>query len=268
MKVVECHPKNKLVEKYVSKYQLFEVDSPLIAKTIPTGTIECYIILDGNFEQFDPEEGKFKIAKKSGFFPAGNTINSFFVRDYVKCFTIKLKPITLGLPNFYRFIENWKEFPVESFLGPEGPNTIRSLDFTNTDAVSDQIDFILKTNNDLDTLNPKIEAIMQSIFLEDGINLKVSELADKNGLSVKSLERLTKQYFNMNPKKLLNIIRFGISAGELKKNEGFKFIDTLEFGYYDQSHFIRECKRITQLNPKDFLSKLNMDVHDIIIEDL
>ena len=57
-------------------------------------------------------------------------------------------------------------------------------------------------------------------------------------------------------------------AGELKKNEGFKFIDTLEFGYYDQSHFIRECKRITQLNPKDFLSKLNMDVHDIIIEDL
>ncbi len=267
MKIVEYLPKSELVEKYVYKYQLFEVEGPLLVKTVPTGSLECYVILDGNFEQFDPEQGRFETSKKSGFFPIGNSINSFFLRDYIKCFVIKIKPMVLGLPNFHRFIENWKNFPVESFLGPNGQEKIRSIDFTKTDTISDQVDVLLTNNNDFTSLAPKIEALMMSVFSENGTHLKVSELAARNNISVKSLERLTKEYFDMSPKKLLNIIRFGMSTNKLKKTEGFKLIDTLKYGYYDQSHFIRECKRITQLSPKELLSKLNLGVHDLIVDD-
>ena len=268
MKIIEYEPKEELVKKYVYKYQFFEVDGPLFVKTVPTGTLECWIVLDGNFEAFDPEDGKFKLSKESGFFPIGNTNHSYFIRDHIKCFNIKMKPITLGLTNFKGFIGNWRNLPVELFLGPNGQDKIKSLDFTKTDKISDQIDLILTNNNNLTSLDFKIEAFITSIFSENGINLKISQLADKNNLSIKSLERLTKEFFGMSPKKLLNFIRFGMSAVKLKKNEGYQFIDTLEFGYYDQSHFIRECRRITQLNPKEFLSKLNLGVHDLIVEDV
>ncbi len=268
MEAVEYQPKNSLAKKYVYSYQFFEVKGPLFVKTIPTGSLECFVVLDGNFETFDRERGVFETSNASGFFPLGNTINSYFIRDYVKVFAIKIKPIILGLPNFYRFIENWKNFPVESFLGSGGQEKIKSMDFRKTDVIADQVDQILTTNNDFASLDPKMEAFMTSIFSENGINLKISEIADKINLTIKSLERLTIKYFDMSPKKLLNLIRFGMSAVNLKKNEGFKLIDALEFGYYDQSHFIRECKRITELTPKEFLSKLNLGVHDLIVEDI
>lgn len=267
MKVVEYRSKNKLVEKYVSKYQLFEVDGPLFIKAVPSGTVECWIVLNGYFETFDPEEEIFKPSKESGFFPIGTTSYTYFIPEHTKCFNIKMKPITLGLPNFNGFIENWKNFSAESFLSKEGLEKIKLLDFTKTDKISDEVDTILM-KNDLTSLDPILERVLTYIFSVDGVNSKVSEIANKNYLSVKSLERLIKRLFGMSPKRLLNIIRFGMSADNLKKNEGYRFIDTLEFGYYDQSHFIRECKRITQLNPKEFLSKLNLDVHDLIVKDL
>ena len=96
--------------------------------------------------------------------------------------------------------------------------------------------------------------------------MRVSELAAQNHLSVKSFERLVNRVCGMTPKQLLRIIRFGKSSIHLKKSAGARLIDALEFGYYDQSHFSKECKRLTQLRPTEFLSKLQLNVADLVFE--
>lgn len=267
MQVQEYYPRNELVGKFVSKYQLFEGSGPFVVKAIPSGTSECWIALEGRFDMFNAQKQKFEYAGKSGFFPLGGNSYTYYVNHYLRCFNIKLKPAVLGLPIFSNLIQNWEDTSVKVFLGENAISTIKKLDFTKSDTVSDELDQLILGQNDLALVDPKIEQVLSAIFSPQNLDLKISELASMNNLTVKSLERLVQKVCGITPKKLQNVIRFGKSSNHLKNTEEAQFIDALAFGYYDQSHFIKECKRITKLNPTDFLSRLQLHVPDLVVED-
>ncbi|WP_462247390.1 helix-turn-helix domain-containing protein [Ekhidna sp.] len=266
MKVVEIEPKNEVLKNYVSKYQYFDVDGPLLVKAIPTGTLECFVIIGGSFEIFDPEKATFFASEHIGVFPMGSQVSAYFIPKNVKCFNIKLKAQSLSLPKFKGVISDWKSFSVESFLGAAGMEKIRTFDYSDEENFADTIDEILLENNDFNAVDTRLEAVLNSMVAESTSNMKVDQIAENNHMTIKSLERLTKKVFGMPPKKLMGILRFGESAKYLKNTEGYKFIDALQFGYYDQSHFIRECKKITKMSPKEFLSKLNLDTNDLVLD--
>lgn len=266
MHVLEHQAQHPLVNRFVVKYQLFQGRGPFLVKAIPSGTCECWIVLEGEFLILDADEKEFRPAGQDGFFPLSTTGYTYFFEENLRCFNIKLKPSVLGLPSFARFIDKWKEKPVTSFLGQDGPARIKNLDFSKAEEVTDTLDQLILAANDLNSVDYRIESLLTSLFCLENAELRVSELAAQNHLSVKSFERLVNRVCGMTPKQLLRIIRFGKSSIHLKKSAGARLIDALEFGYYDQSHFSKECKRLTQLRPTEFLSKLQLNVADLVFE--
>ena len=96
-------------------------------------------------------------------------------------------------------------------------------------------------------------------------DFSIKFLADKMHVSAKTLERLTKRYFNFTPKALWNLIRFELTTAHLRQTRSTKFIDALSFGYCDHSHFIKECRRITGLAPGEFFSAMQLPTNDLAI---
>lgn len=268
MYVREYHSQNPLIRRFVAQYQLFQCRGPFLVKAIPSGTCECWVVLEGEFMMLDADEKAFRPAGLAGFFPLSSSGFTYFFEEDLRCFNIKLKPSVLGLPAFTKFIDNWKEIPVSNFLGQDGPSRIKNLDFSNAEEVTDTLDQLILEANDLQSVDHRIEAMLSSVFTPENAELKVSELAALNHLSVKSFERLVNRVCGMTPKQLLRIIRFGKSSIHLKKSKGSRLIDALEFGYYDQSHFSKECKRLTKLRPTEFLSKLQLNVADLVFEEI
>ena len=81
----------------------------------------------------------------------------------------------------------------------------------------------------------------------------VDELLETTGLSIRQLERTTRRYYGMPPKKLARKYRALRAAHILALCDS---LDESEFSYtfYDQSHLIREVKQFTGLTPSQLRS--------------
>jgi len=51
----------------------------------------------------------------------------------------------------------------------------------------------------------------------------------------------------------------------MKTTPSEMFVEALAFGYYDQSHFIRECKRIAGVSPKELFSNMRLSTPDLMV---
>ncbi len=90
-------------------------------------------------------------------------------------------------------------------------------------------------------------------WLAKHIDPDVDLLAAATGLSPRQLERMTKRYYGMPPKKLARKYRALRAAQALAHGDSLD--DTgLGLAFYDQSHLIRELKAFTGLTPSQLKS--------------
>jgi AraC-like DNA-binding protein len=90
-------------------------------------------------------------------------------------------------------------------------------------------------------------------WLLENIDPDIDDLATATGLSPRQLERVTKRYYGMPPKKLARKYRALRAAHALARGDSLD--DTgLGLAFYDQSHLIREIKEFTGLTPRQLRS--------------
>lgn len=77
----------------------------------------------------------------------------------------------------------------------------------------------------------------------------VGELADRVGMTVRSLERLAKRAFGFTPKLLLRRQRFLRSLAQFMLDPSLKWLSTIDYQYHDQAHFVRDFKRFMGMSP-------------------
>jgi AraC-like DNA-binding protein len=87
-------------------------------------------------------------------------------------------------------------------------------------------------------------------WLLDDAEHHIDALAAATGLSPRHLERMTKRYYGMPPKKLARKYRAVRAAHLLAKGDSLDDTD-LGLSFYDQSHLIREIKQFTGLTPTE-----------------
>lgn len=77
---------------------------------------------------------------------------------------------------------------------------------------------------------------------------QVPELVEATGMSIRSVERMTKHYYGLSPRMLARKYRAVRAASALARGEK---LDAAELGdaFYDQSHLIREIKRFAGATP-------------------
>lgn len=99
-----------------------------------------------------------------------------------------------------------------------------------------------------------IDSIIHSNFIKT--NTKVYQLAKDLNISQKKLERIFKTAVGISPKKYQRIIRFEKSISLLTSP---KYNDltsiSYDLDYTDQSHFIKDFKNFSDMNPYEFIKR-------------
>lgn len=83
----------------------------------------------------------------------------------------------------------------------------------------------------------------------------VAELAERVGISERSMAKLSRRAFGFKPKLLLRRQRFLRTLGEVMLAPNASWSRSLDARYYDQSHFNRDFRRFMGLSPQAYLAQ-------------
>lgn len=85
-------------------------------------------------------------------------------------------------------------------------------------------------------------------WLSESVSPQVPELVEATGMSIRSVERMTKHYYGLSPRMLARKYRAVRAASALARGQT---LDDVHLGdaFYDQSHLIREIKHFTGATP-------------------
>lgn len=102
----------------------------------------------------------------------------------------------------------------------------------------------------LQNRNGLLQSVIDDIHQSNG-QLSINEIAKRNFITVRRLERNFKTHIGITPKEYSNIVRFQNALYRIKNsNQGKSLLDVaIECGYYDHSHLSNEIKRNTGLAP-------------------
>ncbi len=268
MNLKEAYPKNPLVERFVDRYQYYNIEKTTLLKSIPNGKIESWVINNGSCQLWDDNLQGFNENKQSGFYPASNSTAYFKIDGGFKCLNIKWNLNALALPFFRRFQNDWSNFSLEEFVGKDSFSELIHFSCPeNKEIEVRMLDKIFAKAISSHHIDIKISEMINTILTHFPNGFKVPDLASNMCVSTKTLERQIKSHLGLFPKELSNILRFSTTTNyHLNRQGSHFFTDSIKFGYYDQSHFIKECKKVTGYAPTEFFSKLKFSTNDLIIE--
>ncbi len=105
--------------------------------------------------------------------------------------------------------------------------------------------------------------LRQEIIKSSG-DIKLSDLSQATGYSERYLNKKCHEDFGMNPKNLIRFIRFQKAIGNLTDTiDHVNCINTaLASGYYDQSHFTKDFKRLSGATPIHYRNNLLCNAYD------
>ena len=106
--------------------------------------------------------------------------------------------------------------------------------------------------------NPSKTGFVTEIVNEFGKNFNVNSILNHTNYSYSTIERKFKNETGLTPKKYLILKRFKACLAlmiETKNSDWMSYV--VRFGYYDQSHFIKEMKMFTGLSPSEIMNQNN-----------
>ncbi len=95
-----------------------------------------------------------------------------------------------------------------------------------------------------ESIDPRKQKLFERLYAEKG-DLTVHELAESAAWSSRQINRYFTQQFGLSLKSYCNILRFRASFDHIKAGKLFP-----EENFADQSHFIREVKKLSGVSPK------------------
>lgn len=104
-------------------------------------------------------------------------------------------------------------------------------------------------------VDPVLNGTVASISAQNG-SRTVRDLAREVGVSERGLERKFKRYVGLSPKAFSRIVRFQAVLRAIELNDTPDILDTAHhFGYYDQSHLIRDFQQYSGMSPSSYMDK-------------
>lgn len=158
---------------------------------------------------------------------------------------------------------NNRYLSVQDIWGNEGQELIRKLHDEQSfeQRVNILNDFFMMQFRKYNKTTQRLDFPISHIYknYEDAV---ITSLAKDQNMSLRHFERLFKHEFGITPKKFQIVSRFKSTLKQLLLTSGKDYLQiALENGYYDQSHFIKECKLLTDMSPSEILDMKDKRVH-------
>ena len=253
----------------ISCYWTLEVpatDDAQKQRIIPDGTIEMAFILGDDIKRYTAED-KFILQPRA--MVLGQTIEPFYIEPtgYVNTFAIRFYPY--GFANFVTVpistLAN-KETPIELLFEEKtakklAEEIVQATDVKQRIAIIEH--FLLKKLTEQSTVDNIVRTTIDTLLLTKGSE-SIRTILKEDKSKRRQLERKFVKQIGISPKQLSKVIRLQ-AALKMLLNEGGENLTNVayESKYYDQSHFIKDFKEFTGVNPKKFLGNENMALSSV-----
>lgn len=105
----------------------------------------------------------------------------------------------------------------------------------------------------MDFSEARLKKAVQLIIESEGM-LAVQDLAKDLEMSRKTLLRLFQKHLDCSVETYKNLVKFRLALTKIQEQKGVNLTQISSENYFDQSDFIRQFKKLTQLPPKKFLA--------------
>lgn len=256
--VEKLYPQDDVLRQFINYYWVIDKTNPLVeyGKTIfefPSLSPELVIGLEGFFT-FTYKSVSQVVYESTLFAYIDDKICVDFssVRQVV---IVRFQP--LGLAAFMPFtsgkahlLRKQSIVNAKAVMTPALTRLEKSLDFANPSNLVDQLDNWFKNQ-----FQRNKGEFLSGIFQEIDTNTSVQGLAKRTGLSYSTLERRFNQESGISPKQFFMLNRFRHAINAIHSASDKDWFDlVVEYGYHDQSHFIKEIKRFSGFTPVKLLS--------------
>ncbi len=248
---------NKTLAAHLDHYWIVPNANELFKNTPPVFgypgiTPEIIIVLGGSYRYF--YEGQWHPGKNAMVY---SYIHSYAILDTSQLSSfiiIQFKPRALS--SFLPFVsQEAKElmahpvFEANEIFGSAIDQLVlhlRNLPITEIVAELDQFLDICYTEGREGFLSEMAEELKNSNSLKDLLN--------RTNYSYSTLERHFKKDTGLSPKKYQSIQRYKLAVEEIYDTQNTDWMHYVyKYGYFDQSHFIKEIKRFTSFTPSQLL---------------
>lgn len=152
---------------------------------------------------------------------------------------------------------------IQDIWQQDGDILIDKLYHANTSIHQEQLlnEFFTAQLHKFQKNNSILDQAMRTLYTHHQA-ISITEISTKLNMSTRHFEHKFKEEFGFSPKKFQVISRFESTLRKLLLSEKTDYLQTvLDTGYYDQSHFIKECKSQTNLSPTDILKYKEDSLH-------
>ncbi len=254
-------PKSILLQKYIDFFYVFNSDKPENISYIAFPHVNTAISF---LRGVDIERGDYllnitaadKYRNRCIVEILGKYTQPVFVNYKGSCEEIAVVFKPLGANHFFQkalveisplFSQELNNMPWTEFSHVLLKSTTRRIEMLEN--------FLLKNFNEIE--NTKLyESIA---YLEDiDKNYSIEKIATECGFTIKTFQRNFTKHLTCSPSEYKRIARFRHSLQNKLVSNELKSLTSVSYesNYYDQSYFIREFKKLTQLNPKSFFDNI------------
>jgi AraC-like DNA-binding protein len=266
-------PPSSLLADYVNYFWVGEADAsedaPFVHWSIATSEPQLIFHYKGSFD-VETTSGHFEKSFLAGIQGQSQTYARFVTCEKVGMFGVQFFPYTIPLLFSIPASEiSDRSVDLPAFLGESGKDLQEKIFSAATNA-----ERVMIMNRFLEQrlpVNQKSRAILWAIkhVAETKGVVNIAGLCNQTSLSLRQFERQFKAFAGFAPKLYARIIRFETAVDYYIHNKKTLTDIALICGYYDQPHFIHDCKSFTGENPKHYLqqwqSQLNAITNDAFL---
>lgn len=261
---------NPAMQRYAASMFVCKATQGETARSIPNGRLDSWVILQGSFEIFAPAYGAYLPVAAAGIMPLSSKPLMFRITSDLCCFNIKFFPTLLNWPPFCNWSSQNHNVSFDAFfsLAPLWHSLGGAQHLHDKAACVES--FLLGVLEQNKVEDSWLDAVLLDIETSEE-EPRLDHLAARHFVSPKTLQRMFQQRLGMNPKTYLKLVRFQRAASDIQltrlthsaaKSMGL----SLRHGYFDQSHFTRDCKALTGLNPRRLFDRLPGNVTDLVTQ--
>lgn len=227
---------------------------------IPDGSTEAIFMLNGNYLRDDEKKNTKHLVKYCSLVPAFNKAVKVYQKPFTRCLGIRFKPGA---------VQQLTGVSLKELNST--PCTLQELMPELADLAMDEVlkkthptEIIEKINAWLikQTKEPAENHII-SAFISEAVKKKgsvvIKDFCASFGMHKSTLEKNFRHATGLSPKQYANLIRFNYLLNKMLFS-GSNLTETgYEMGYFDQSHMIKDFRKVMGIAPNEFL-EMNFSV--------
>ena len=227
-------------------------------RIFPDGCVEAILHFGDRFEQHD-EEGRARPQPPE--LVVGQLDRPMLIRPTGRVEIVGIRFRPAGAFPFFRIpVEefNGKVLALEAVLGSFRREMLASVNpALPLEKKAGEIARLLHARLSRSEPPDRTAECVAGEILRDPAGASVSALARAAGLSSRQLERKFRRHVGLEPKLFCRIQRFQRVFRTVEQLGGAPWAEVaVECGFYDQAHFIKECRQFSGLTPPVLFSQL------------